>query len=123
MVNEVSANQHNADDVSNNENVEVNISADATEELVTTPEVEVLLDNLEESDEPGFASSEESAPVVEMAPSDPPSTIGRAIGLEAIGMAGHGRNEIGSSRTRPSDCQSSGPASKNCASSRKKFQC
>jgi hypothetical protein len=79
VVNEVSANQHNADDVSNNENVEVNISADATEELVTTPEVEVLLDNLEESDEPGFASSEESAPVVEMTPSDPPSTIGRAI--------------------------------------------
>ncbi len=79
VADEVSANHGTANDASKSEDVDASSSVRATGHVDTAPEVLAPSDNPEESDEPGFASSEERAPAVEKTHSDPPSTIGRAI--------------------------------------------
>jgi hypothetical protein len=79
VVEDVSAIHETANDVSNNENFQSNNSVNVAEEVIPALEVEAWSDSLEESDEPGFASSEEGAQEVEPVPFDPPHTIGRAI--------------------------------------------
>jgi hypothetical protein len=81
VVSEVSTNHDTANDVSKNENgnVDAGSSISATEEVVTAPVVQASSESLVESDEPGFASTGEIAPIIESASFDPPHTIGRAI--------------------------------------------